>query len=99
MKKVSGELADCSDKQNGVQEDRDSASPCSERSIDKEAQEMVAALEMRIKEETNGAEEEDDDIEEMLEEEEEDIEEETKTSQQTNGSLHEDVPGKHLYGR
>ncbi|KAJ9585351.1 hypothetical protein L9F63_002848 [Diploptera punctata] len=82
-KKECGELVDCSKKQNGVQEDRDTSSPCSERSIDREAREMVEALEMRIKEEENnerGEEEEED-----MEEEEEDDDGDT-----LNGSLHID---------
>jgi hypothetical protein len=64
---------DCSIKkadQNGVQDERVSASPCSERSIDKEAQEMVAALELRIKEEP---EDEENEEEEEDRAEEEDI--------------------------
>jgi hypothetical protein len=54
VKKETENLVDCSIKkadQNGVQDERASVSPCSERSMDKEAQEMVAALELRIKEE------------------------------------------------
>jgi hypothetical protein len=61
VKKEAGNLLD----QNGVQDDRASGSPCSEKSMDKEAQEMVAALELRIKEEP-----EDEEYEEEEEEEE-----------------------------
>ena len=56
-------MVDCNIKkadQNGVQDERTS-SPLSERSLDKEAQEMVAALEMRIKEEPEDEEEEEED--------------------------------------
>jgi hypothetical protein len=54
VKKETENLVDCSIKkadQNGIQDETASASPCSERSMDKEAQEMFAALELRIKEE------------------------------------------------
>jgi hypothetical protein len=54
VKKETESLVDCSIKkadQNGVQDETASASPCSERSMEKEAQEMIAALELRIKEE------------------------------------------------
>lgn len=56
-------MVDCNSKkadQNGVQDER-TLSPFSERSMDKEAQEMVAALEMRIKEEPEDEEEEEED--------------------------------------
>jgi hypothetical protein len=62
LKKGTDNLVDCNSKkadQNGVQDERTS-SPFSERSMDKEAQEMVAALEMRIKEEPEDEEEEED---------------------------------------
>jgi hypothetical protein len=67
VKKEAGNLADCNSKkadQNGVHDDRAWESPCSERSLDKEAQEMVAALELRIKEEP-----EDEEVDEEEEEE------------------------------
>lgn len=56
-------MVDCNSKkadQNGVHDDRAWESPCSERSLDKEAQEMVAALELRIKEEPEDEEEEEE---------------------------------------
>jgi len=62
MKKGTDNLVDCNSKkadQNGVQDER-TLSPLSERSMDKETQEMVAALEMRIKEEPEDEEEEED---------------------------------------
>jgi hypothetical protein len=63
VKKEAGNLVDCNNKkadQNGVQDDRACGSPCSERSMDKEAQEMVAALELRIKEEPEDEEDEEE---------------------------------------
>jgi hypothetical protein len=69
VKKEGGNLVECNSKkadQNGVHNDRACGSPCSDRSLDKEAQEMVAALELRIKEEP-----EDEEYEEEEEEEEE----------------------------
>jgi hypothetical protein len=62
MKKGTENLVDCNIKkadQNGVQDER-TLSPFSERSMDKEAQEMVAALEMRSQEEPEAEEEEED---------------------------------------
>jgi len=62
LKKGTDSLVDCNSKkadQNGVH-DEQTLSPFSERSMDKEAQEMVAALEMRIKEEPEDEEEEED---------------------------------------
>jgi hypothetical protein len=67
MKKEAGNLVDLNSKkadQNGVQDDRASGSPCSEKSMDKEAQEMVAALELRIKEEPEDEEDEEEEEEE-----------------------------------
>jgi hypothetical protein len=67
VKKGAGNLVDCNSKkadQNGVHDDRACESPCSERSLDKEAQEMVAELELRIKEEP-----EDEEVDEEEEEE------------------------------
>lgn len=63
LKKGTDNLVDCNSKkadQNGVH-DEQTLSPFSERSMDKEAQEMVAALEMRIKEEPEDEEEEEED--------------------------------------
>jgi hypothetical protein len=62
VKKGTDSLVDCDIKkadQNGIQDER-TLSPFSERSMDKEAQEMVAALEMRIKEEPEDEEQEED---------------------------------------
>ncbi|XP_069692378.1 uncharacterized protein [Periplaneta americana] len=72
--------------ENGVQDERESASPCSERSIDKEAQEMVAALELRIKEEP---EEEEDEVEEEVRTE---GDEEQCDNRHMNGEIHRILP-------
>jgi hypothetical protein len=67
VKKDAGNLVDFNSKkadQNGVQDDRACGSPCSEKSMDKEAQEMVAALELRIKEEPDDEEYEEEEDEE-----------------------------------
>ncbi|PSN57201.1 hypothetical protein C0J52_01469 [Blattella germanica] len=85
VKREGSDLVECSSRQNGVQDDRESSSPCSERSLDREAREMVAALEMRIKDEPREEEEEDDEIEEV------DEEETSEMSQHINGSIHPDV--------
>jgi hypothetical protein len=70
VKKEAGNLVDYNSKkadQNGVQDDRACGSPYSEKSMDKVAQVMVAAFELRIKEEPE--DEEEDEWEEEEEEE------------------------------